>query len=243
MRTDVSGRVKNINLPTSKPLFPLFEAIINSIHAIEYTGESKGLIDIKIIRNRSLFSKQDGSMSDILGFEIIDSGIGFNEENFLSFETSDTTFKAKKGGKGIGRFLWLVAFDKVNIESHYWENERLKCRRFTFVSDREGVADIKIQDSQEDKCLTKVSLTGFKEKYLKFCPKKPDTIAEYIVEHCVAYFLQPNCPTIYLHDSASSERLNLNDLFTKEINANSNLESYEIKSQTFLIRHIKLYQN
>ena len=58
MRTDVSGRVKNINLPTSKPLFPLFEAIINSIHAIEYTGESKGLIDIKIIRNRSLFQNK-----------------------------------------------------------------------------------------------------------------------------------------------------------------------------------------
>jgi len=244
MRTDVLGRVKNINLPASKPLFPLFEAIINSIHAIEDTGESKGQIDIKIIRETSgLFSKQDSFTNDILGFEIIDNGIGFNEENFLSFETSDTTFKAKKGGKGIGRFLWLVAFDKADIESHYFENGRLKCRRFTFISDREGVTDIKIQDSQEGKCLTKVSLTGFKEKYLKFCPKKPDTIAYYIVEHCVAYFLQPDCPTIYLHDNVSSEIINLNDVFTKEINANSNLESYEIKSQKFLIRHIKLYSS
>ena len=51
MRTDVLGRVKNINLPASKPLFPLFEAIINSIHAIEDTGELKGRIDIKIIRD------------------------------------------------------------------------------------------------------------------------------------------------------------------------------------------------
>lgn len=244
MRTDVLGRVKNINLPASKPLFPLFEAIINSIHAIEDTGESKGQIDIKIIRDTSgLFSKQDSFTNDILGFEIIDNGIGFNEENFSSFETSDTTFKAKKGGKGIGRFLWLVAFDKADIESHYFEEGRLKCRRFTFISNREGVADVEIQESQAGKRFTKVSLTGFKEKYLKFCPKKPDTIAEYIVEHCIAYFLQLNCPTIYLHDNVSSERLNLNDVFTKEINANSNLESYEIKSQKFLVRHIKLYSS
>lgn len=243
MYTDVLGRIKNINLPATKPLFPLFEAIINSIHAIEDAGTSKGRIDINILRTKSLLSKQDGALGDISGFEIIDSGIGFNELNYASFVTSDTTVKAKKGGKGIGRFLWLVAFNKVNIESHYFENERLKCRSFTFVSDRDGVKDMKIEDSQEGKCLTKVSLTGFIEKYSKFCPRKPDTIAEYIVDHYVAYFLQPDCQTIYLRDDASDEVINLNDVFAKEINANSNLESYEIKSQKFRIRHIKLYSS
>ena len=31
---NIRGRVKNFNLPKNQPLVPLFEAIVNAIHAI-----------------------------------------------------------------------------------------------------------------------------------------------------------------------------------------------------------------
>lgn len=32
---NIRGRVKNFNLPKNQPLVPLFEAIVNAIHAID----------------------------------------------------------------------------------------------------------------------------------------------------------------------------------------------------------------
>lgn len=32
---DLAGRVKNFDLPKTQPLIPLFEAVVNSIYAIE----------------------------------------------------------------------------------------------------------------------------------------------------------------------------------------------------------------
>ena len=50
---------------------------------------------------------------------MIDSGIGFTDANFDSFETVDSPYKAPHGGKGLGRFLWLKAFSRVEVESHF----------------------------------------------------------------------------------------------------------------------------
>ncbi len=120
MYTDVLGRVRNINLRPSKPLLPLFETVANSFDAIESAGETQGRIEIVVNRDSaSLLSKEDRTAPDITGFEIKDNGVGFTDENLNFFQTSDTTFKAKRGGKGVGCFLWLVAFDTVQIESHY----------------------------------------------------------------------------------------------------------------------------
>ena len=32
---DITGRIKNFDIPRNQPLVPLYEAIVNSIHAIE----------------------------------------------------------------------------------------------------------------------------------------------------------------------------------------------------------------
>ena len=61
-----------------------------------------------------------------------DNGIGFDGQNFEAFSTSDTTYKAARGGKGIGRFMWLAAFDHAEIESVFRSDAQMKCRRFTF---------------------------------------------------------------------------------------------------------------
>jgi hypothetical protein len=54
MQIDLAGRVKNTNLSPSKVLWPLFEAITNSIHAIEDAGiNNNGRIHIMIERDNT----------------------------------------------------------------------------------------------------------------------------------------------------------------------------------------------
>ena len=50
----LKGRLKNFNLPKNQPLIPLYEAIVNSIHAIEEREKAEDTfaphITIRIIR-------------------------------------------------------------------------------------------------------------------------------------------------------------------------------------------------
>lgn len=95
MKIDVAGRVRNVALPKSRALLPLYEAITNSIQAIEGAGEKEGKITIKFTREPVLqLLDTDSSIGDIVSFEVIDNGVGFNQENFDAFQTSDTTYKA-----------------------------------------------------------------------------------------------------------------------------------------------------
>ena len=213
MRLDVKGRIRNVSLPASKPLLPLYEAIVNSIQAIEDARETKGNIEITILRDgRKAPSDRDGSvgLGDIIGFEVSDNGIGFNDENYTAFETSDTTYKQSRGGKGVGRFLWLVAFTKVEVESHFQDNGATKVRRFAFLPEGEGVQNPSCTASDRATRLTTVRLTGFQPKYQETCPKKTETIAAHIVEHCLEFFIRRNCPRIILMDRQSGDSLELN---------------------------------
>ena len=85
---NIRGRVKNFNLPKNQPLVPLFEAIVNAIHAI---GERKstdpsfeGQIIIRILRDGQFVLDGTGELPQIQSFEIIDNGIGFNEANIAT---------------------------------------------------------------------------------------------------------------------------------------------------------------
>jgi len=65
------------------------------------------------------------TLGDVNGFTIVDNGVGFNQPNLESFFTPDAQYKVRKGGKGLGRFIWLKAFDRAEVERHYRENGRL----------------------------------------------------------------------------------------------------------------------
>jgi hypothetical protein len=60
MKTDVAGRVRNTPLAASKPLMPLYEAVVNSIQAIQEAQEQSGKIVITVIRDENhLLKDQD----------------------------------------------------------------------------------------------------------------------------------------------------------------------------------------
>jgi hypothetical protein len=142
LSTNLHGRLRNTSLPQSHGLMPLYEAVVNAIHAIEEAGlnMSDGLIDVEIRRSpqyRIDFDKKKkgpATSDEIIGFTITDNGIGFNDVNMKSFETLDSEHKAKNGGRGVGRLLWLKAFEYVKIDSIYEsdENKTLKRRTFSF---------------------------------------------------------------------------------------------------------------
>ena len=244
MNTDVAGRVRNVQSPASKPLLPLFEAIMNSIHAIEDSKATHGQIEIEILRDaQTLFGDSDRSFADITGFVIKDNGIGFDDQNFSAFSTSDTTYKASRGGKGIGRFTWLAAFDHAEIESSFRTNGQMKCRRFTFRARGTGIEDDTCDGAQLSEPRTTVRLMGFKEKYRTQCPKRLDTIASFIVEEFLEYFISPAPPLIILRDGPTGETVSLDDFFEKEMVTKITRQEFSVKDRAFQILHVRLYSS
>lgn len=242
MKTDVAGRVRNTSLSAGKSLLPLYEAIVNSVQAIEDAGEEQGRIEISILRNDAeLLSKQEPELADIVAFEVTDNGIGFDDNNYRAFETADTTYKAKRGGRGIGRFMWLVAFEHVEISSHFQQNGRMCERSFEFVAEGDGIRNMQVTDSTEETPKTTIRLKGFKDKYQQQCPKKLDTIVAHMIEHCLEYLIRSDCPEIILEDRGTGTILNLNHRFEHEIASQSKPEQIKVEDKQFDVLHVRLY--
>jgi hypothetical protein len=112
--TNLNGRLRNTSLPFTHGLLPVFEAVINAVHAIEEAGLESvdGRIEVAIERTKTLFDLEDSASKkgaslagDIVNFTVRDNGVGFTDDNFQAFLTLDTEHKASKGGRGIGRLL------------------------------------------------------------------------------------------------------------------------------------------
>ena len=201
MDCDVRGRLRKFNLRLKHGLYPLIETIINSIDSIEENGK-KGRIDVHIQRDKLQATLKEGhspmALGPISGFVVRDDGRGFTEQNYESFSTSDST--SKKGGKGVGRFLWLIAFERAEVESVYEEGGEWRKRTFEFRYTKTGVEGHRVEKTDERKCRTEVRLIGFKPDYREATAKTVKTISRHVVEHCMEIFVLDACPQIYLHD-------------------------------------------
>ncbi|HEX9733644.1 MAG TPA: hypothetical protein VGG06_16855, partial [Thermoanaerobaculia bacterium] len=114
MLIDFPGRVTNLQLAPKAGLEPLFEAISNALHAIESRSSGRRSIRIRVDRD-STAQLPLGDLAAITTFHIEDTGVGFTDENYDSFQRCDTTYKAHLGGKGVGRLFWLKAFKQVHV--------------------------------------------------------------------------------------------------------------------------------
>lgn len=246
LTTNLHGRLRNTHLPTSQGLMPLYEAVVNSIHSIEESDREiqDGKIIIEILRNPSQseidFDNNKKGMtaqSDILGFKVIDNGVGFNDINLKSFETLDSEHKMDKGCRGIGRLLWLKAFDEVDIVSTFKDNDNLIKRLLTFNS-RSGISQPSNQTLEDGAIETTVHLKKFKEDYRKASFKTTHKIAENLLEHCLWYFIRDvGVPEITVKDT--DEKISLFDLYDEYMLSSANTDSVIIKDQKFEITHIK----
>ena len=237
--TNLEGRVKNFSLPKKRPLTPIYEAVVNSLHSIEErrrknAGFSSGKISIRIFREpQNQFDANE--ISPVDGFEIIDNGIGFNDQNMKSFFESDSAYKAEIGGKGVGRFSWLKAFSSVNISSIYFDNGTAYKREFLFSLSNQGVDDA-LTKTAAPESQTIIKLNTYKNEYKKAVPKQIDTIAMRIMQHCLIYFLDENCPKIEISDDFNN--IVLNQLFKERIKTEGNTELFTVEGSEFQLLNV-----
>ena len=242
---DLPGRVKNFELPRTKPLMPLFETIVNSIYAIEERQQNddkvNGYINIEIIREPQMRVQTEGidsSINDITGFVVTDNGIGFDENNMKSFLQSDSTYRAEKGGKGVGRFAWLKAFKEADIESSFIDAGEWVRRKFCFTLEQN-----EINDSLEDidpltDNKTIVALKECLAPYKKNLPKKGEVIATKIMQHCFIYLMSAKCPVIKVADE--DQTYNINEMFDERIKKESEKIEFKIGNENFSLLHTQI---
>jgi hypothetical protein len=238
MKVDLAGKVKNTQLPRSKALLPMFEAVVNSFQSIEDAGETLRSPKIDIVVTRDPVLPGIEADTDVNGFKITDNGVGFNPINVDSFFTSDTQYKVGRGGKGIGRFIWLKAFDRAEIESHYRANGELLRTDFDFTLDRDQPPGPPTQ-SQENAPKTTVRLVDMKSPYKENCPLSLAVIGHRLIEHCLPFFLDPKCPAIAISDDR--DRIDLNQYFRDNFAAKATQHTFKIGESSFILRGLRLY--
>ena len=199
-KSDPAGRVKNLSLaPNAKnTLFPLFEAVMNSIHAIEERfgkdNISQGKIHIEVIENEG---------GEYCGFIIDDNGIGFIPENLDSLKRMDSQQKSVIGGKGVGRLLWLKVAEKTRIVSVFQSGSTRKRVEFYFTlpDPIDGFVEEPIDEGEPG---TSVQITPYFSNYATSIPKKLETISNRTIAHFVSYFVNISHPNIIVSDSSDS---------------------------------------
>lgn len=243
MQLDIKGKINEKKLAYSNTLLPLYEAIVNSIQAIEEDSSTKnGIIEIDLIRSnqKELKFNEAEELPEIVDFIIKDNGVGFNEANYDSFNHAHSTYK--KSGKGVGRFTWLRAFQKAEIESRYRENGNWNLRKFNFEPTKQGIEkhECEIVNTTQER-YTIVKLKNLKPDYRKWCNSEAEGIALKIIEHTFIYFLNDNSPRIIINDSR--KQIVVNDLFNVFTNGQVKEKSLEIRDNKFKISLVKLYSN
>ena len=242
LHTNLQGRLRNTSLAKSNGLLPVFETIVNSIHALEERGNltTTGTITLKIEREQQRSLIQDDShLNEIKCFIIEDNGIGFNDANMKSFETLDSDHKIEKGCRGVGRLLWLKVFDYVEIFSSFKDAcNTTKTRRITFDT-KNGVVNELLEEVDINKEIrTYVHLNGFENKYRENTHKSAESIARSLLEHCLWYFVRAEgVPNIKVQDNL--DNIILNDLYNLYMHESAYSESITINEHDFYLIHIK----
>ncbi|WP_412057122.1 ATP-binding protein [Bartonella sp. DGB2] len=201
MQADIVNRIMRLPKPYSSQLAlqPLFEAVSNSLHAIEDGFDQDSIERGKITVNIQGLKSQ----ADII-IEVIDNGIGLDESHFLAFCTTDTGYKLERGGKGVGRLLWLDAFNNISVTSIYYDSDKGSMFRRSFTLNLKN--DDQVKEEEIQKVLTPTStgttvvFKGLREKsYKEHFPRTAKPIIDYFASHFFASFITGKSPLIELN--------------------------------------------
>ncbi|MFL6127116.1 ATP-binding protein [Actinophytocola sp.] len=213
--------------------------MVNGLQAIDARfGEDVGQGRLRVTIKRSGQDALDFGptgpgrvpLRPIVGFVVEDNGVGFTPDNMSSFETLDSDYKAAMGCRGVGRLLWLKAFDRVSVRSAYkGADGKLHARQFRFSVDRE-VEHGDTPDGFSDTGAV-VHLDGFKDAFQRSAPKTVDAIAREVFEHCIWYFLRPGgAPEVTVVDE---EVVSVNKLMEDFVFSELPRTTVEIKGKKF----------
>ncbi|BCJ60340.1 hypothetical protein [Micromonospora endophytica] len=239
LTTSLAGRVRNTSLPKSHSLLPLLEAIVNSLQAIDACfGPNIGQGRLRVTIERSGQEEFDfnpagpgrSPLKPIVGFFVEDNGVGFTPDHMGSFETLDSDHKADLGCRGVGRLLWLKAFDRISVRSAYKNDDGKLCaRQFRFSVARE-VEHLEPAGDFADTG-TVVHLDGFRRSFQRNAPKSVDAIAKEVFEHCIWYFLRPGgAPEVVIVDDGE---VSLNKLMEEFVFSDLPATTVVVKGKKF----------
>ena len=236
MLANIKGLVDRLELSQAKAMMPLFEAISNSIDAIEEhkDGFPKHAIRIRLVASHDL-AHQGGDDALILdGFDISDDGVGFDDGNLASFKEAHTLLKVKVGGKGVGRFTFLKVFSNVYIRSVFQRQDETLLREFDFsiAEELKGADDVK---PVKEPCGTTLSMRGMDHKYKSGWPHDPAVIAERILTHFLIRFAARSCPPMVL-ESPGHAPIDLHVLFQSTVLSHIEERFFDVLGQPFALQ-------
>lgn len=247
-KLNILGIVKGIKAPTTY-LTPIIEAVCNSIDSIG--NRPNGSIDIIAIRDgqKSFNDKENSACGSIIGFDVIDNGVGFTDINRDSFDTYLSGHKYESGGKGFGRFMYLKYFLKVSVDSYYYFENQYWHRTFDFGHNEEIIENETNDLCQEENvaCKTILHLKSAVKDYN--ADKRLDVIARKLVERLLVFFVdeKESMPIITLKENDGTNPIVLNDFVSK----NNTIqfvqeESFELQDKEdakhqFTVKSYKVY--
>ena len=197
MLSNIVNRVKGLPEPSNahEALYPLFEAVSNAVYAIrDLDPKETGKISI-IIQNFQELEK--------LEIEVQDNGIEFDKKHFEAFSTTDSSCRLGSPGKGVGRLLWLAAFESIVVDSVFRQDGQIMERHFSLQREpgneiEGGEASRKIKDADLPQ-RTSVQFKGLREgAYQKYFPRTRDTIFRHLGSHFLADILLERFPEIHV---------------------------------------------
>ena len=193
----------------------LYEAITNAIQA------NANNIKINIISNSLDYHEKDNVKKYIDEIDIEDNGEGFIEKNIKAFKEYKTQNKIELGCKGIGRFLYLKVFDKVEIES--------LDKQIEFTTDK----DIEVGHLSKKGNLTVVKLISPKTKIIA----NYEDLEKKIFEHFLAYFKllkDRNKEIIITVFENNSQKFSISNKDLPDFES----KEFKIKSHNFLMSYV-----
>lgn len=209
---------------------------MNSIQAIQERS-GRGSVVVNVVQAPSLGLDD---MERIERFVVIDDGVGFTDENMDSFNTAFSEYKYSRGGKGVGRFLWLKAFERVEVESVFDAGKEGRLHRsFTFDI---GYDPEKVDMPQPTQAQpgTTITLSGFQEPFKSEVLLDLETIAQRMCEHFILILMQPGCPAIELRSGRN--RLSVNDFFDRGFSQSASRSTFAIRDHEFTVHGFRLDQ-
>lgn len=117
------------------------------------------------------------------------------------------------------------------------ENGVFVKREFVFSPDEAGIDDDLSDCDTLDDNKTIVRLLNCVKPYALSLPKRGNTIAMRIIQHCLVYFISSECPQIDLVDY--DETYNLNAIFREKIHSEENKATINVGDECFELLHVK----
>jgi anti-sigma regulatory factor (Ser/Thr protein kinase) len=229
MKLNVARKIKHYKLAKTKAYYSIFEAISNSIDS--YLSLKKPIeIWVEFYRDNTGLDLGNEA-KNYQQIRIIDQGIGFNKDNYDSFNTSDSDYKEIYGGKGLGRFSWLKVFEEVKVESVYQEGGKYYLRKFDFKRTEEGIANSQTRETSKDETGTTISLINQKKGWE--IPRKISTFCEKLIEGFLPLFVNNANLQITLTDKDVNESINVQQYFKENYRGEIGSTAFEIKGKPF----------